>query len=83
VGPVTPEENVLCSLLRQIRMDAGLRQQDVAERLGQAQSFVSKYEAGDRRLDLFEVRAICTVCRISTVDFVRRLERELAKAPTT
>jgi transcriptional regulator with XRE-family HTH domain len=48
----TSEQKRLLELLRRIRLDAGLRQVDLAERLGQPQSFVSKYELGERRLDL-------------------------------
>ena len=55
----TPEHRWVVALLRTIRQEAGLRQVDVAQRLGRPQSFVSKYESGQRRLDLVELRAIC------------------------
>jgi len=42
--------------LRQARLDAGLTQAQVATRLGKPQSFVSKCEAGERRLDVIEVQ---------------------------
>lgn len=64
----------LPALLRQIRLEAGLRQIDVAQRLGQPQSFVSKYESGERRLDLFELRQVCAAVGISLTDFVHRFE---------
>ena len=64
----------LKSLLRQIRAEAGLRQVDLAERLKQPQSFVSKYESGERRLDLLELRQVCGALGISLVEFVRRFE---------
>jgi transcriptional regulator with XRE-family HTH domain len=38
-------------LLRRFRKKARLSQRDVAKRLGRHQSFVSKYERGERRLD--------------------------------
>ncbi|MHB1155358.1 MAG: helix-turn-helix domain-containing protein [Phycisphaerales bacterium] len=62
------------SLIRQIRLDAGLRQADLARKLGEAQSFVSRYESGERRLDILELRRICTVLGVSLVDFIERLE---------
>lgn len=68
---------ILRSLLRQIRAEAGLRQQDLADRLQQPQSFVSKYEIGERRLDLLEVREICSACGITLRDFVERFEARL------
>ena len=61
-------------LLRQVRREAGLRQFDVAERLGHPQSFVSKYENGERRLDLIELGKVCDALGISLQDFIRRLE---------
>lgn len=44
----------LVECLIQARHDAKLRQEDLAERLGKPQSFVSKVERGERRLDLVE-----------------------------
>jgi transcriptional regulator with XRE-family HTH domain len=64
----------LWRLLREARDAAGLRQSDVAERLGQTQSYVSKYESGERRLDVLELRAVLEVLGVSLLDFVRRLE---------
>lgn len=70
----TSEQERLQALLRQLRQDAGLRQIDLAQRLGQSQSFVSKYESGERRLDLIELRQICSVVGITLEEFVRRFE---------
>lgn len=41
--------------LRQARLDAGLTQAEVAERLGRPQSYVSKSESGERRVDVVEL----------------------------
>lgn len=73
----TAGQRKLQDLLRQVRLGAGLRQRDLAERLGQPQSFVSKYESGERRLDLLEIRQICLAAGVSLTDFVERLERSL------
>lgn len=52
----------LMAALKQARLDAGLTQTDVAERLKRPQSFVAKYENGERRIEVVEfveiVRAI-------------------------
>ncbi len=61
-------------LLRKIRTEAGLRQVDLAKRLRQPQSFVSKYESGERRLDLLELREVCLAVGLSLSDFVKQLE---------
>ncbi len=65
----------LLALLRQIRQEAGLRQEDLAERLGRPQSFVSKYETGERGLDVVELYDVCAACGISLSKFASRLER--------
>lgn len=62
----------LAALLRKIRVDADLTQAQVAERLGQPQSYVSKYETGEQRLDLIELEAVCDAVRIPLDEFVRR-----------
>jgi ribosome-binding protein aMBF1 (putative translation factor) len=72
------ERKKLLALLRQVRAQAGLRQIDLAERIGQPQSFVSKYESGERRLDILELRQVCVALGISLEDFVRQLEETLS-----
>lgn len=70
------EKKRFLSLVRQMRLDAGLRQADLARKLGEPQSFVSRYESGERRLDVLELRQICSALGVSLLDFVRRLEGE-------
>jgi len=69
-----PGKQRFLSLLRQTRVDAGLRQADLAQRLGQPQSFVSKYESGERRIDLLELQEICAALGVTLSEFVSRLE---------
>jgi len=71
------QQKALLLLLRQLRRDAGLRQVDMAQKLGKPQAFVSYYESGARRLDLLELRLVCKVLGVRLVDFVRRFERML------
>jgi transcriptional regulator with XRE-family HTH domain len=47
----------------------------VARKLGKPQSFVSRYEAGERRLDLVELHDVCNALGVSLVEFVSRFER--------
>lgn len=65
---------LLQKTLRETRVQAGLLQEEVARRLGQPQSFVSKYETGERRLDLAELRDICEVLGISLEDLIQNIE---------
>ena len=67
----------LQKLLRQVRTEAGFTQNELAEKLQRPQSFVSKYESGERRLDLVELRQICDALKISLSDFVKRFEKSL------
>lgn len=71
------EQVSLQALLREVRTEAGLRQADLAAKLGQPQSFVSKYESGERRLDVLELREVCKAVGISLEDFAARLEGSL------
>ena len=66
------KHKTVLELLRKIREEAGLRQIDVSEKLNQPQSFVSKYESGERRLDLLELELVCSACETDLSEFVRR-----------
>ena len=76
----TPEQKALTSLLKRLREEAGLTQTEMADRLGNRQSFVSKYESGERRLDLIEVRQICAALGISLSLFIKKFERSLGNS---
>lgn len=71
------EHMILIELLKKVRAESGLRQQDLAARLEQPQSFISKYESGERRLDILELRQICSALGITLSEFIARLEAEL------
>jgi len=71
------EYSVFLRLLRSEREKAGLTQGDLAERLGLTQSFISKCERGERRLDLVEVRRICKELKIPFAQFISMFEKKL------
>ncbi|HWA18326.1 MAG TPA: helix-turn-helix transcriptional regulator [Devosia sp.] len=54
----SPQHIKLRELLIAARKKADLTQAEVAERLGRPQSFVAKYESGERRLDVIEYVAV-------------------------
>lgn len=64
----------LCAVLRALRQESGLTQVQVAEQLGVPQSFVSKYESGERRLDVVELRHVAEVLGISVREVLDRTE---------
>jgi transcriptional regulator with XRE-family HTH domain len=49
--------------LKQAREAAGLTQAEVAQRLSRPQSFVSKCESGERRVDFVELRYFARIYR--------------------
>ena len=52
-------------MLVALRLGAGLSQADLAKRLGRPQSFVSKYETAERRLDLPDLEDIAHALGVS------------------
>ena len=52
------EYTIFLRLVLEERKAAGLTQKQLADRLGKPQSFVSKYERGERRLDIAEFLAV-------------------------
>jgi transcriptional regulator with XRE-family HTH domain len=73
----TEEYQHFLKLLRLARREAKLTQEDMADRLRQTQSFISKCERGERRLDVIELRQFCIAMGIPFVDFIQRLETAL------
>lgn len=61
--------------LKTARKNAGVTQVELAKRLRETQSFVSKCERGERRIDVIELRAFCQGIGISFTDFTKRLDR--------
>jgi transcriptional regulator with XRE-family HTH domain len=73
----TAEYAQLLRLLRETREKANVTQTELAERLGRSQSFVTKFERGDRRLDTIQLRTICLALGTDLLSFVSELERRL------
>ena len=71
---------LLQEALKQIRLDAQLTQSDLARRLGKPQSYVSKYEGGERRLDIIELEEVCLAVGEPLSAFVKGLEQSFATA---
>ncbi len=72
------EHEVLLSELKRAREKASLTQIQLAEKLGSTQSFISKVERGERRLDVIELREFCRAIGVSLASFVTRLEKTLS-----
>lgn len=60
------------------RERAGLKQSDVAAKLGLPASYLSKIENGSRRLDVIELLQIAEALGVDAAEIVRDLEKALA-----
>jgi transcriptional regulator with XRE-family HTH domain len=63
--------------LVEARKAQNLSQQELAKRLGRPQSFVSKYERGERRLDVVEFLHVARELGLSATDIMAEMERKL------
>ena len=57
--------------LKKARIEAGLAQQKVAERLGKPQSYISKIESGERRLDVAEIKKFAVIYKKDVSFFIK------------
>lgn len=62
------------ALLKKNRVANGLTQYDIAMKLNATQSFISKCERGERRLDVVELSAWCSALNMSLSAFVEQFE---------
>ena len=67
----SPEYGRLIATLVAVRHASGLRQRVLARKLGKPQSFIAKYEGGERRLDLIEFIAIARALGTDPVKLFR------------
>ena len=72
--PFSEEYQIFLSVLRELRVQANLTQEDIAIALDETQSFVSKCERGERRIDVIELRQFCQVIGVSLIEFAAKLE---------
>jgi transcriptional regulator with XRE-family HTH domain len=70
----------LMRMLRQAREDAGLTQMAAAELLGCRQTFISKVECGERRLDVLEFVTFCRAYGVEPTALLRRFLKEAGLA---
>jgi transcriptional regulator with XRE-family HTH domain len=76
----TDEYSAVVQLLKELRKSAGLTQVQMAELLGQTQSLFSKYERGELRFDIIQLRTVAAHLGLSLVEFSSKLEERLGPA---
>ena len=74
------ENNILIDLLYSLRLKARLKQSELAQRIGVPQSFISKIENGQRRIDIIELNKICKIFGITLTEFIQQFEERINAA---
>lgn len=69
------------AFLKQVRVDAGITQEQLAKKLKATQSFLSKVERGERRLDVIELRQWSRALGLPLSDFVTKMEKYFKENP--
>lgn len=64
----------MLAALIQARKEAGITQVELAARISQRQTFISKYETGERRLDVAEYIAIARAIGLEPDELIRLAE---------
>lgn len=67
------QNSQLCALLTEARKKVGYTQQQLADMLQKPQSFVAKYELGERRLDVIEFLTIAKILKADAAKIVKSL----------
>jgi transcriptional regulator with XRE-family HTH domain len=76
----TKDYSLFLEHLRRAREATRLTQDQLAKKLATTQSFVSKCERGERRLDIVEVRAWCRALGTPFTAFVAKFDKSLGKS---
>ncbi len=75
----TQADSAFRKLLKELRMAKNFSQIELAARLGMPQSYVSKYETGERRLDFVETVLVCEALEIGIQEFAKAFCSKLIK----
>lgn len=75
--PKHPSYSTFTKAMLDVRVESGLTQSEVAARLGKPQSYVSKYESGERRVDVVEFLEICRAVGVQPEKLIRKLAAQL------
>ena len=73
----SPRYQIFRNLLVAAREERGLTQIEIAAKLCKPQSFISKYERGERRLDFTEFVELANLLEIDVADFIKRYQNAI------
>ncbi|MCS6260446.1 helix-turn-helix transcriptional regulator [Shewanella baltica] len=71
-------EEALRNELKAMRKMAGFNQSELAPKLGKPQSFVFKYESGERQLKILELEQVCLACGTTTHALLKNFSEQYA-----
>jgi transcriptional regulator with XRE-family HTH domain len=71
-------QDAFCELMVRARKAAGLTQRELADRLHRPQSFVAKYEGGERRIDVVEFLTVCQAIGVDSAKLLKALKNVIA-----
>lgn len=74
------EYSTFIKVLKAVREEAGISQELLAEKLGSKQTFVSRCERGERRLDIIELKTWCEALGFSLSAFIKEFEATLKRS---
>lgn len=72
--PHSDRRQTLRRLLKETRQAAGISQYELADRIQQSQSWVSKMESGDQNVDLVQLQDVCRALGKDLLELVREFE---------
>lgn len=78
-----PEYRVLIDCLKSYRLQSKMTQQELAALLGCSQTYISKYEQSQKRLDIIEVRKICNCLGVDLIELISEFEERLRMGENT
>ena len=67
----TKDYKEIINRLKQARIDVGLSQQAVADKFNKPQSYISKIESGERRLDVAEMKKFTKIYKKAVDYFIK------------
>ena len=70
-------QTAFCEMMIKARKTAGLTQHELARRLHKPQSFVAKYEGGERRIDVVEFVTICQAIGADSAKILKILKNAI------
>ncbi len=77
-SPYQQQRILLTSLLKQIRKQQNITQNTLAKKLNKPQSFVSKYENGERILDVVEIYQICLALSMPFIELMEQFDHKIS-----